>query len=203
MNSLKTLVVAKTFAAIAIAAGASAAPTLSHASPNDGMVCRAGYSAQFAGGTMKCTKTVQTSVGMQCPALKFTKLVIRAPGAPGDTSGGKDLCLRNVNGLNIGSTDPLTGLVLGQDYVFAELNVAQAASKAKAIEIAEERTNSLADDQVDATHTAPTFVVNGGLGSQDVGNFTVTLFTFPVPAPSLRPIVPNLPPVLPPIALRP
>lgn len=201
MNSLKTLFVTKTFAAIAIAAGASTAPTLSHASPNDGMVCRAGYSAQFNGGALKCTKVVAATVGMQCPQVKFTSKIIRAPGAPGDTSGGKDLCVRA--GIVVTSNGALNGLVLGQDYVFAELNAAQVTAKAKAIEIAEERGNNLAADQVDVSHTTPIFSVNGGFGSEDIGNFNVTLFTFPVPALGFNLILPNLPPALPPIAVRP
>ena len=122
---------------------------------------------------------------------------IRVPGAPGDNSGGKDICTRP--GINIGSTDPLTNAVLGQDFVFAELNTSQAASKAKAIQIAEERTLNLPEDQVDAKSTSPTVVVNGGFGSEDQASFTVTLFTFPIPALSLiRPILPILPsPILP------
>ena len=155
------------------------------------MTCRAGYSAQFGGGTMKCAKTVPTGVPLLCSNVRFPTRVIRVPGAPGDTSGGKDICTRP--GISIGSTDALANAVLGQDFVFAELNTSQAASKAKAIQIAEERTLNLPEDQVDAKSTSPTVVVNGGFGSEDQASFTVTLFTFPIPAAGLSLTLPTLP----------
>ena len=192
MKALKTLLLTKSVAAAAITAvGTLAMPSISHASPDDGMTCRAGYSAQFGGGTMKCTKTVPTGVSLLCSNVRFPTKVIRVPGAPGDNSGGKDICTRP--GINIGSTDPLTNAVLGQDFVFAELNTSQAASKAKAIQIAEERTLNLPEDQVDAKSTSPTVVVNGGFGSEDQASFTVTLFTFPIPAAGLSLTLPTLP----------
>ena len=180
MKSLQTLLLTKTFAIAAAAATTLAAPAISHASPDDGMTCRPGYSAQFGGSTMKCTKTVPTQVSLQCSNVRFPTKVIRAPGAPGDTSGGKDLCTRP--GIVIGTTDALTGLVLGQDFVFAEANASQEASKAKAIQIVETRNLNLPEDQVDFKASSAIVQVNGGFGSDDQANFTVTLFTFPVPA---------------------
>lgn len=192
MNTLKNLLLTKSIAATVFAMGAVTAPAISHASPNDGMICRGSYTAHFSGTTMTCTKDVRASIGPVCTQnTRFPIKVVRAPGAPGDTSGGKDICTRV--GINIGTTDSLTGLVLNQDFIFAAIDATQVAAKAKAIEVAEERSLSLPDDQVDAKTSTPTVVVNGGFGSDDIANFTVTLFTFPITAPSLRPILPNLP----------
>jgi hypothetical protein len=193
MKSLKTLLLTKTVAAAAIAAGGITAPAIGHASPDDGMTCRAGYSAQFGGATMKCAKVVPAAVSLLCSNVRFPTKVIRAPGAPGDTSGGKDLCTRP--GIVIGTTDALTGLVLGQDFVFAEVNPSLVASKAKAIEIAEQRTLNLQDGEVDAKSSSATVTVNGGFGSDDQANFTVTLFTFPIPALGFNLAQPTLPTV--------
>lgn len=191
MKSLKTLLLSKTFAAVAIASSGIAAPAIGHASPDDGMTCRAGYSAQFGGATMKCTRVVPAAVSLLCSNVRFPNKVIRAPGAIGDTSGGKDICTRP--GVVVGSTDALTGLVLGQDFAFAEVNPNQVAAKARVIQIAEERTLNLPADDVDAKSSSATVNVNGGFGSDDQANFTVTLFTFPIPAAGLRVALPTLP----------
>lgn len=192
MNTLKNLLLTKSIAATVLAMGAVTAPTISHASPNDGMICRSGYSAHFSGSAMTCSKDVRSSVSPVCTQnTRFPTKVVRAPGAPGDTSGGKDICTRV--GINVGTTDSLNGLVLNQDFIFAVVDATQVAAKAKAIEVAEERNLNLTDDQVEGKTSTPTVAVNGGFGSDDIANFTVTLFTFPIAAPSLRPILPNLP----------
>lgn len=192
MNTLKNLLLTKSIAATVFAMGATTVPAISHASPDDGMICRSGYSAHFSGTSMTCSRDVRSSVSPICTQnTRFPNKVVRAPGAPGDTSGGKDICTRV--GINVGTTDSLTGLVLNQDFIFAAVDATQVAAKAKAIQVAEERTLNLPEDQVDGKASTPTVVINGGFGSDDVANFTVTLFTFPIAAPSLRPVLPNLP----------
>ena len=100
MKSLKTLLLTKSLVAAAIATTGVAAPALSHANPADGMVCRAGYAGALDGTHFKCSKTRVITVALECNNLRFPTYVTRAPGAPGDTSGGKDLCTRA--GVNIG-----------------------------------------------------------------------------------------------------
>jgi hypothetical protein len=183
MNA-KLALVAKSAVAAALAAAGLAAPVTSFASPDDGMVCRPGYQAQAANGNFKCTKLVPKTVGLDCTNLRFPNKVIRAPGAPGDTSGGRDICTRP--GISIGTTDALTGLVERQDFVFAEVSPARLAATREAVERAEERNLGLNDGDVDAQAGTASVVVNGGFGSNDEARFTVTLFTFPIPALNLN-----------------
>ncbi len=53
MKSLKNLLLAKSIVAAAVAGSGIAAPTVSHAiaasGPSSGVVCRAGYTADFSG----------------------------------------------------------------------------------------------------------------------------------------------------------
>ena len=196
MKTLKTLVVAKSIAAAGFIAAGVASPATSFASPNDGMVCRPGYNAQFNGTNLKCVKIVAKVAGLECHKPGFAGTpVIRAPGAPGDTSGGKDLCTRP--GVVVGSTDALTGLVLGQDYVFAEVNPTKVAAIRVAAERNEETALGLTNADVDSAATNATVVVNGGFGSTDEARFNVTLFTFPVPALGLN-LSQIQPPIFPP-----
>lgn len=195
MKAFKTLVLVKSLAAAAIATTSLVAPAISHASPDDGMVCRSGYSGTFDGGRFKCSKSRIINVALECTNLRFPTKVIRAPGAPGDTSGGKDLCTRP--GINIGTTDALTGLVNGQDFVFAAVNtntVNTAVSNADQSEAANIPGLTAAD--VDTQAGQPNIVVNGGFGSNDVARVTLTLFTFPIPVLSLTLPLPNLSPVV-------
>jgi hypothetical protein len=194
MKSLKTLVLAKSISAGALIATGVAAPATSFASPDDGMICRPGYSGQLNGANFKCSKVVAKAVPLDCTNLRFPTKVIRAPGAAGDSSGGKDICVRS--GISIGTTDPLTGLVQGQDFVFAEVAASRVAAHREATERAEEANLGLTAADVDSQSSQANVVVNGGFGSNDEARFNVTLFTFPIAAPNFnlaQPILPNLP----------
>ena len=118
MKSFKHLLLAKAVAAAVIGTAGVAAPAISHASPDDGVVCRAGYSAQFAGGDMKCSKHVIRHVSLECINPRFPNKLVRVPGVPGDTTNGRDICL--APGRVLASNSPLTGLTVNQDFAFVE-----------------------------------------------------------------------------------
>jgi hypothetical protein len=192
MQVLKTLAFTKSAAAAAIAFAAMAAPAISHASPDDGMACRVanGYGAQFAGGNLKCVKTVVRNISgaFQClnpsfPGINGTRQPVIRVAVAGDATGGKDLCPRP--GVVMTSNSSLTGLTLGQDFQFATVNQARIAATREAIERSEQTAMGLGLDGVDSRSTS-TVVVNGGIGAEDIVRGTFTMFTFAIPAPSLQ-----------------
>lgn len=182
MKALKTLLLAKGIAAAVVAGAGIAAPAVSHASPDDGMICRSGYTAQFAAGKMKCTKPTVRRVALECSNPLFPIKRVRVPGIPGDATNGRDVCLRN-NGIALSSNDPLTGLIAGQDFVFVAVNNTRAVAAREAAERQEESFLGLGTDGVDSSSVS-TLSVNGGIGAEDIVRVDITLFTFPVPAPS-------------------
>ena len=180
MNTFHRLLISKGIAAAIVAGSGIAAPAISHASPDDGMVCRPGYAAQFAGGDMKCTKNVVRHVTLDCTNPQFPIKRVRVAGIPNDRTNGRDVCLRN-NGVSLSSNDPLTGLTAGQDFVFVTVNQAKAVAVREVTEKAEETALGLTSGGVDS-HSTSTLVINGGIGAEDNVNVDITLFTFPVPA---------------------
>ena len=101
MKHLKTLVLVKSIAAAVVASAGIAAPAISHASPDDGMVCRAGYTGQVTGGAFKCSRVVTRVITLDCVQAPFTRKQIRAKN-PGTGSDGRDVCTRE-QGLTISS----------------------------------------------------------------------------------------------------
>lgn len=197
MKHLKTLVLAKSIAAALIATAGIAAPAISHASPDDGMVCRSGYNAQFAGGDMKCTKVLPAqATTVKCDDRILTKLVERANNPTVFGADGKDVCVNPNGSIGITSNGSLAGLTKGTDFVFAVVRPSDVTAIRIAAERREESSLGLLDADVDAHSTVAPVVVDAGTGSHDQALVTVTLFTFPVPALSLiqpiQPILPNL-----------
>jgi hypothetical protein len=176
-----------------VALGGAAIPSIAAASPDDGMVCRPGYTGALNGTRFVCSKTKTVDIGLECVDIRFRTKVVRAPGAPGDTSGGRDICTRP--GIVVGTTDALTGLVRGQDFVFAEVNQTTVNNAITSADQQEATALSLTVNDVDTKGSTPTVVVNGGFGSNDVARMTLTFNTFAIPALSLlQPIpLPNLP----------
>ena len=176
-----------------VALGGAALPSVAAASPNDGMVCRPGYTGTLNGTHFFCSKTKIINVALECVDRRFPTKVVRAPGAAGDSSGGRDLCTRP--GIVVGSTDPLTGLVQGQDFVFAAVNSATITAQVTSNDQAEATALGLTVNDVDTAAGQPSVVVNGGFGSNDVARVTLTFNTFAIPALALlQPIpLPNLP----------
>jgi hypothetical protein len=198
MKSLKTLVLAKSIATAIVASAGIAAPTLSHASPDDGMVCRVSYSAQVSGGNMKCAKQVVRFVPLECKDLRFPTKLIRSAGIQGDTTGGRDMCLRP--GISLGTNVPATGLTAGQDFVFVAVNQTKVVAVREARERQEQTSLGLGLDGVDS-RSVGTLDINGGIGAEDRVKVDITLFTFAVAAPSFtllplqidRPVIDLLP----------
>jgi hypothetical protein len=93
--------------------------------PDDGMICRSGYSGALTGSAFKCSKTAKVTVPMECTRPNWT-YVVRAAGAP-DSAAGIDICTRS--GVNVGSTDSLQGLVNGQDYAYVVVDTDQVTEK--------------------------------------------------------------------------
>ena len=175
-----------------VALGGAALPSVAAASPDDGMVCRVGYTGALNNGHFVCSKTKQVNAGLECLNRRFPTFVVRAPGAPGDTSGGRDLCTRT--GINIGTTDALTGLVLNQDYVFAEVNQTTINNAVTTNDQQEATALGLSINDVDTKATQQQLSINGGFGSNDVVRVTLTFNTFAIPAlPIISLPVPSLP----------
>ncbi len=181
MKSLKTLLLTKSIIAAAVAAGSLATPAISHAiaagGPASGVVCRAGYTGAIDGGRFKCSKANVITVVLECNTPNFSTYVVRAPGAPG-TPDGKDICTRN--GVSVGSTDSVVNLVRGQDYEFAKVNSATVTTRTNNQDQTEASSLGLSASDVDTVAGQPVIVLNGGVGSKDNANVTLTHFTFAI-----------------------
>ncbi len=181
MKTLKSLVIVKSIAVAAFVAAGLAAPTVSHASPNDGVHCRTGYTGTLVNGNFICSKFINHTGtnGVRadaCPAAFPTK-VIRAGGLSGDSTNGRDVCLAPNRSLS--SNDLLTGLVENQDFRFVSFATRTAAVRA-ADEINERNALGLAADQVDRATASATLKVNAGTGGEDLTDVVIKLDTFAV-----------------------
>ena len=190
MKAFKTLVLAKSIAAAIVATAGIAAPAISHASPDAGMVCRAGYSGALDGARFKCSKPRTVDVGLECPAIRFTTMNRRVVALP--QSDGKDVCTRA--GITVGANSPLTGLTLGQDYVFAAPNEATITARINGVRDSEASLAGLPVTGVDVVRVSQTALIDGGFGGNDITRIGLKVFTFAIPALDLlQPIVPKLP----------
>jgi hypothetical protein len=190
MNSFKKLLLTKSILAAAVAASgisasgiAAAATPVPVGGPSSGMSCRTGYTAAFDGTRLKCSKTTSIPIPLVCDRPNFPGVgnppapVIRASGAAGDNSNGKDLCPRT--GLRIGTTDALTGLVQGTDYVFATADAAAVTTRTANNDQSEATALGLTLGEVDTLAGTPVITVNAN-GVTDRGAVTLTFFTFPI-----------------------
>jgi len=192
MNSLKTRLLSRGIATAFAVAGIAVtigAPLASFAAtpnllgtPNDGMVCRGGYTPNFNGTSLKCSKidTPNLAVSLICDDPQFPKYVVRGP-APG-TPNGLDVCSRAKSDpafVDINSTNDISTLKKGKDYVFAKADLAQIAVKTAARAQAEATALGLSVNEVEAEGTEPVTNTSAG-GSDDKSNVTLTFFTFPI-----------------------
>jgi hypothetical protein len=193
MKSLKLLPVTQAVAAAtAIAFTLGAVPLISSAAtiagpividipgtPDNGLACHTGYTPSFVGGTtFKCSKQVVLNVVLECLDPVRPNYVIRA--INGAASDGRDVCAKN--GVVITSTGSLNGLVEGRDYVFAAVNPATITDRTGKKDHDEAAALGLADNQVD-TLAAPAVVkINGGAGSKDNADVTLTHYIFATPS---------------------
>ena len=178
MKSRKTLLLSRSIAtAFAVAgitatigtplAGFAATPN-QLGTPNDGMVCRGGYTPNFNGTSLKCSKidTPNLAVPLTCDDPQFPKYVVRGP-APG-TPDGLDVCSRAKSDpafVDINSTNDISTLKKGKDYVFAKADLAQIALRTAARTQAEATHRPLGQRGRDRGHRAVTNT-NAGAATQ-------------------------------------
>jgi hypothetical protein len=145
--------------------------------PNDGMVCRTNYNGSYAGGAFKCSRYRFHTINLACTNAQFPNYVIRPAGSSG-TPEGRDLCTRN--GVNIGSTDALTGLVQGQDYRLAMVDDAALATQVQNLHREEQNATGLSGNDLETTAGAPAIQPDQGSGSRDRAVVQVFHYTFAV-----------------------
>jgi hypothetical protein len=180
MKASKTSRFAKSIIAIAIGAsgigtsGATGFTPNQLGTPDDGMVCRTGYTGALTGAAFKCSKASTISVVLECVNAPFTTYVTRVKN--GLASTGEDLCVKS--GVVITSNGSLNGLTLGQDYVLATVNL--AANRIANMDQAEATALGLAAGEVDTVAGQPTVNVDGGNGGKDNATLPVTFFTFAI-----------------------
>ena len=175
MKFRNTLVLSTSIAA-AIAGIGLAAPamgqflTSNNPSPDDGVICRTGYTGAMVGTAFKCSKSQLVTVNLVCSESRFPNYAIRA--------GERDLCARD--GVNI----PLSGAVGGvpnQDYARTTGDSAALATEAANQVAAEAAALGLKKSDVDAVAEKKELDVDGGAGSKDKVRVKLTLYTFAVP----------------------
>lgn len=182
MTSLKTLLLTKSLLAAAVAAAGIAAPALSQAitavSPASGMFCRSGYNPAFDGTRLKCTKTVDITVALECTNPTFPTYTTRAVVPPNGV--GRDFCTRA--GIVLGPTDSILNLIVGQDYVHADVNPATVATRTATQRQTEATALNVALSEVATVAATPVIQLGGGVGNKDNAKVTLTHFTFAIKA---------------------
>ncbi|MDB5927013.1 MAG: hypothetical protein JWN13_5949 [Betaproteobacteria bacterium] len=216
MKTLKLTALAS--ALFALGTVASPSTSVAAGNPDNGVHCPAGFDAQFAGGALKCVKSVAFDLSNKEPSLQCT---LDAPfeNFQRMARSQRDICLHHDS--SIGTTDSLadasngqvlisipvgallprnlvgrqpTKVVNGQrfftinenaDYIFYDQSKtvsARAASKAKAIEIANERTLGVPGDEVNSRVVSITTTqtdANGTSLDTIEGKVNVTTFARP------------------------
>ncbi len=179
MNSFKTSLISKSIA-FACLAGALASPALAQfkeanilGTPNDGMVCRSGYTPSFSGTSLKCSKTTEIKVPLACLNAPFLDKVVRA-------NNELDVCDK-PGGVTITSTNNISNFVKGSDYVNAKQDDAQISVRTASQRQTEATALGVTLGEVDVE--VGTIVTNTTDGdSTDKSVVRLTLFTFATPA---------------------
>ncbi len=180
MKASKTSRFTKSIIAIAIAtsgissSGATGFTPNLLGTPDDGMVCLAGYSGALAGAAFKCSKSSTISVVLECVNPTFPTYVTRVKN--GTKSTGEDLCAKST--VNISSNGSLNGYTLGSDYELATVNL--APNRIANMDQAEATALNLAVGEVDTVTGKPTVNIDGGSGGKDNATLPVTYFTFAI-----------------------
>ena len=183
MNSLKKLLLTKSIVAAAVVSSGLSAPAISHAlavgGPSSGVVCPTGYTGTTAGAAFKCSKVKVVNVPLRCLDSRYPTYLVRA--VVGPTGVGRDFCLKN--GVQLGTNDPITGLVLGTatvlgDYVHANFDPAEVAAKITSEDAAETTAQGNPVGGVDTIAGTTTIDLGGAGGNKDRANTTLTFFVF-------------------------
>ena len=190
MKSLKNLLLAKSIIAAAVAGSGVVAPAVSHAAfpaggPASGMVCRAGYTADFNGTRLTCSKASSFELPLVCQNPNFPAYTIRF-GTPNNDD--RDICTRTVGAISINqSLDGLVESTTGSNgqYVFATFDPAALAAKVISQDQSEAATLQLDASEVDTRTGTVVVRANGRAGGKGEANVPVTYFTFAVPGPGI------------------
>jgi hypothetical protein len=190
MNSLKKLLLAKSILAAAIASSGIATPAIGQTAalqanilgtPNDGVICRSGYTPSFNGSSLKCSKAGEIKVPLACLNPTFQDLVVRAVGAVGHNNNtvGLDVCDK-TGGVTITSSNNISNFNRGSDYVDAKQDDAQIAVRAASQRQAEATALGVSLGEVEVEiGTAVTDTTSGD--STDKSKVPLTFFTFAKP----------------------
>jgi nucleotide-binding universal stress UspA family protein len=144
--------------------------------PNDGVICRSGYTASFGASSMKCSKTTEILVVLACLEPRFTDKIVRA--SAGGTPDGLDVCDK-PGGVTITSTNDISNFNKGGDYVFAKKDDAQIALRVANQRQAEATALGLTLSEVEVEDGIA--VTDTSLNtSEDKSRVPLTFFTFPV-----------------------
>jgi hypothetical protein len=186
MNSLKKLLLTKSILAAAIAASGIATSAIGQTSrlqtnilgtPNDGVVCRSGYTPNFSGTNLKCSKATEINVELACLVAPFTTYVVRINA--GGTPNGLDVCDKSADPV-VRSGNDISNFVKGSDYVFAKQDDAKIAVRAANQRQAEATALGVALGEVEVeVGTAVTDTTSGD--STDKSKVPLTFFTFAKP----------------------
>lgn len=182
MKALNTLLLAGSAAAavvgICLAASAFGSTLTPNqlGTPDDGVICRSGYTGALVGTAFKCSKTALVTVAMKCTNANGT-YVVRAPGQA-DSASGIDLCTRP--GVSVGSTDAVAGLVKNKDYAYVVVDTELVTQKTSAANQSEAAALGLNANEVETVAGEPKVIPSSGAGSRDRAEVQLTHYTFAI-----------------------
>jgi hypothetical protein len=183
MKTLKTLLVTKSIIAaaaiggiVATAGTASAATGNQLGTPNDGMVCRSGYTPSFSGTALTCRKEVDFgNVSPVCANLKFPNYVIRSGNGVGND---KDVCAHSNVFI------PSNGALPGKgDFDYVTINQSDVDKEITKMVQAEATALGLQTSEVEWTANlpiGPQVGENKGKGGKDAVVYGGHFNTFPI-----------------------
>ncbi len=190
MNSIDTRLLTKSILAATIAVGGFT--TAAHAqfltatpdqsgTQNDGLVCRSGYTPNFNGASLKCSKTSKITVQLVCADPGFDKYVARV--SAGGTQEGQDVCAKSGGKVSFDSDDSIgggTNFTKGVDWEFAKADKVKIEEKTTARDLEEAAAfgGTAADVETVAGETVFNRQANGIIDNASV---TLTHFTFAIP----------------------
>lgn len=177
-NLLQTKRIAATIVGIGVAASAlaiTATPNLL-GTPDDGMICRSGYTGAMSGSAFKCSKARTITVDLACLRGNFPNYVRRAKNLP--NSDGRDLCARKD--VQVSSNGPLTGLAEGVQFVYAEVDPAAVSTETTSLDTREANALGLDVKEVDTVAGQAAIKIDPGQAIQDRAEVPVTHYTFAI-----------------------
>ena len=183
MNSLKTLVAAAAAVSALSALAQVGSPIAANplGTPNDGLVCRGGYTGVFDGKSLKCSKTSKIAVQMICPDPGFDTYVARS--LAGGTQEGEDVCAKSGGKVSFDSDDSIGGATAfnkGTDWQVAKPDKVKIEEKTVARDLEEAAAfgGTAGDVETVAGETVFNRQANGII---DQASVTLTHFTFAIP----------------------